>query len=205
MYPRMRHGARRSINGLAAPPGRVSAAGEAMTSPARLAALSLEAAGAHVAFVLACLLGGCTSSADLSRAEALQTDYVPGATYRLLQDRLLEEQGTGLGPGRLAVVRMSIAYAPKHDVTVAAYRAAPRRWPHVLGVLEAGTRIRLVSVERRRYPMLDDWYEVTATIASGAFAGRKVDISRISAGVPDSRLLRIDPLELARVIDDPSP
>lgn len=172
-------------------------------SPTRIAALS--PAAVRAALVLAGLLAGCTPASDLTRAEALRTDYVPGATYRLLQDRLLEEQGDALGLGRLAVVRVSIAYAPKHDVTVATYRAGPRSWPHVLGVLEAGTRLRLVSVRRHSYPGLDDWYEATAKIESGEFAGRKVDISRISASGPDSRLLRTDPLELVRADDEAAP
>ena len=80
-----------------------------------------------------------------------------------------------------------------------AYRADPGRWPKILGILPAGTRVRLDRIERHRYPGLEDWYEAVGTLQDGPFAGRKVNLGFISASVGDSRMLRVNPAELRRV------
>lgn len=155
-----------------------------------------------VAMLALLALAACVSSSDLSNSEAMQTDYVPGARYRLLQDRLLEEQGWPPGIGRPVVVAASLNDPTVARVTVEAYRADPGRWPRILGILPAGTVFRLERIQRRSYPLLDDWYEVIAAIDDGMLAGRKVDLTRISAPVADSRMLRTDPRELARIPAD---
>jgi len=145
---------------------------------------------------LGVLLAACTSTSDLSRAERAATDYVPGAVYVLQHDRYLEYQGSPPGVGRPAIVASSVIYFRDGPSSIGEYRAEPARWPRILGVLPAGTRLRFARIERHGYPMLEDWYEACAVVEDGEFRGREVELVRISAGAPDSRMPRIDPQEL---------
>jgi len=142
-------------------------------------------------------IAACSSTVDLSRDGGVATDYVPGSVYVLLHDRYLEYQGWPTGVGRPVVVASSVTYLPgTAPSSIEAYQATPSRWPHIVGVLSAGTRLRLQRIERHSYPMLEDWFEVYAVVEEGEFRGRDVDLTRISARVPDSRMLRVDTHEL---------
>ena len=126
------------------------------------------------------------------------TDYVQGAVYSLLNDRYLDTpQGWPTPP--LVVVAWPHSYlygvAPR---SMDDYRASPGRWPKILGILPAGTRIRLERVEHRRYPGLEDWYEVTGILESGEFRGREVNLGFISSTVSGTRMPCVNPAELSR-------
>jgi hypothetical protein len=154
---------------------------------------------------LCLLIVACSSTVDLSRGIGKTTDYVPGAVYELLQDRYLENQGWPAGFGRPVVVASSVTDLPQGEPSsIADYRANPAKWPNFVGVLPAGTQLRLQGIERYRYPGLEDTFPVHAVIASGEFRGREVELSWISAGVPGTRMHRIDPQELRLVSADAS-
>ena len=164
--------------------------------------VTCRTAAAGVA-ALCLLITACHSTVELSRGETEATDYVPGAVYVLLQDRYLESRVWPPGVGLPDVVANSIIYYANGPSSIDEFRADPSRWPHILGVLTAGTRLRLQRIVHHRYPGLDDWYTASAVVVDGEFGGRDVELLRISAGVPNSRMLRVDPQELQRITADP--
>jgi hypothetical protein len=164
----------------------------------RLRALGAMAGARGVTRVVALclLLAACSSTVDLSRAEQEATDYVPGTVYVLLHDRYLEYQSWPPGVGRPVIVANSLLYFRDGPSSVEEFRAEPSRWPRILGVLPAGTRLRFERIERHSYPMLESWYEACGVVEDGEFRGREVELMWISAGVPDSRMLLVDPQEI---------
>ncbi len=154
---------------------------------------------------LGTLLAACSGTPVLDPKDTAATDYRPGATYELLRDRFLEHQGWPPGVAPPEIVAQSVAYPQNGPASVAEYRAGPGRWPRIVGVLPAGTRVRLEAVVRHRYPMLEDWYQATGVVLDGEFRGRDVELMRISQGVPGSRMLRVDPAELRLVAPGPGP
>jgi hypothetical protein len=149
------------------------------------------------AAALCLLVAACSSIVEQSDGGPEEADYVPGAVYVLLHDRYLEYLGWPVGIGRPVVVASSVSYVPgTGPSSIEEYQTDPARWSHIAGVLPAGTRLRFQRIERHRYPMLEDWFEAYAVVEDGEFRGRAVDLTRISAQVPNSRMLRSDPGEL---------
>lgn len=157
--------------------------------------LNRRIAGGMVAAVLMTAIAACSSTVvDLGSQGGLGTDYRQGEVYVLLYDRYLDSPPTK----RLDVIVPSpLSYdygmAPR---SMDEYRSNPGRWPRIVGILPAGTRIRLDRIEHHRYPGLEDWYEITGTIESGEFLGREVDLAFVSSGVAGSRMWRLNPEEL---------
>jgi len=140
-----------------------------------------------------------TTIVDVSDRADAATEYVPGAIYVTLNDRYLDSrQGWPAGRVPPVIVASPHSYGyPDAPRTTSDYLANPGHWPKILGIVPAGTRIRLKQVEHHKYPGLDDWFEAYGVIETGEFRGREVDLSWISSGVPDSRMLRVNPQELS--------
>jgi hypothetical protein len=151
-----------------------------------------------LAAVLVTLIGACSSSVvDLGGPDGLGTDYVQGAVYVLLNDRYLD---TPQGPPSPPLVVVASPHSYPYGVapgSLEEYRAGRSRWPKIRGILPAGTCVRLDRIEHHRYPGLDDWYEVRGILESGPFRGQEVNLGFISSGVEGSRMLRVNPDELA--------
>lgn len=145
------------------------------------------------------LATACSSSGALRPREAAATDYVVGATYALQHDRFLELQGWPPGLAPPEIVAESVAYGDAGPASADQFRDTPARWPRIVGVLPAGTTLRFEALVRHRYPLLEDWYQATATVLDGEFRGREVELLRISRSDPGSRVLRVDTDELRPV------
>lgn len=153
--------------------------------------------------VLLLALAGCSSTVvDLSSPDGSGTDYEQDAVYVLRNDRYLDmPQGTPT-PAPV-IIAVPNSYLPgMAPSTIEEYRANPGRWPRIQGVLPAGTRVRLVGVERHGYPGLEDWFEVSGVIESGEFRGREVNLGFVSSRASGSRIPRVNPEELRREVPD---
>lgn len=160
-------------------------------------ARAVRPASVRCAAALCLLIAACSSIVEQSSVGPEATDYLPGAVYVLLHDRYVEYLGWPVGIGRPVVVASPVNYVPgTGPSSTEEYQTDPGRWPHIAGVLPAGTRLRFQRIERHRYPMLEHWFEACAVVEDGEFRGRAVDLTRISAQAPNSRMLRSDPGEL---------
>lgn len=118
--------------------------------------------------IAAAFLTGCCGSRDVTNDPEFNKGFVPGQTYRLLQDVFIDESG------RLVLPRHS-SIPP----TAAHYYARPTDWPEVKGVVEAGSEVR---VERL---MMGPWNVRTVLIEgkvlTGKQAGKEVTLQSLSA------------------------
>jgi pectin methylesterase-like acyl-CoA thioesterase len=154
---------------------------------ARFAALALS---------FGVLLGGCTStSTNVVPDEATGRGYRVGMRLELRSDRLLEASAATLASAPPALVRQSLR-TPGAPVTIDDVRRSAARYPHIVGIVPSGTRLVVTAIEHRTYVGLEAWFEVTARITAGSFAGRTVSLDAISAHGADGRSPLIDPNEL---------
>lgn len=154
-------------------------------------------AGRVVVALLVAVVAACSSTiVDPRGPGGLGSDYVQGAVYVLLNDRYLDTpQGWPTPPVVILASPSSYDYgvAPR---SMGEYRSDLRRWPKIRGILPAGTRIQLERIEHRTYPWIEDWYEATGLIDSGAFRGQAVNLGAISSRVGATRMFRVNPDEL---------
>jgi hypothetical protein len=143
------------------------------------------------------LLAACTRTALVAVPdERGLAGYRVGMTLVLRADRLLEAPAGTLSPAPPRLVRTASA-ADGAPGSVADYAAAPSRFPDVIAVVTAGTRLTVTGVERRTWPGLEAWFEVTARIDSGPLAERRVSLDALAARGADGRTPLVDPVEFA--------
>jgi hypothetical protein len=128
--------------------------------------------------------------------ESAGPGYRAAMILELRQDRLLERPQGTLSGAPPELVRQGMT-RPGKPVTIDEYRRSPQEFPEILGVAPAGTRLAVTSIVRRTYPGLEAWYEVTARITTGPYAGRLVSIDRLSAHGADGRTPLVDRTEFA--------
>ncbi len=86
--------------------------------------------------------------------------------------------------------------------TTQEYKSAPQNWPDMMGVVDAGTLLRVAKIKHRRYLMGDDGdcYYVFASIVNGLWKGKTVEITELSDYVkPDGHFLEPSPQLLEKV------
>ena len=151
----------------------------------------------------ALLAAGCAlPSRDVSFNQQYRTDYVSGQVYALKRAVLLERSSATSPECCLKNPRQIY---PLMD-SITEWQRHPSRWPRVLGVMEAGTRIRIVKIVREDYVALDTRCIVQAEVLDGRFRGRLVSLNWVSKQVeqpkPFARIPWVDPEQLD-VVEEP--
>lgn len=124
----------------------------------------------RLGFCLLLLVSGCALvRVDVTDQQQYPTDYRAGQVFRLKQALTLEHPAGTL----------SFSEPELHRHTVHAER--------VIGVVDAGTTLRVTRVLRGRYPGLESWGEVYGEILDGPFRGRSVELTAISRQVPQQQ------------------
>lgn len=153
------------------------------------------------AFWLILFVTGCAPIyRDVSNNPPYPTDYVAGAVYSLKHDRFVERPAGALSFAPLIVTAVSNAYIyPDAPRSAAEYQRDPGRWSKIVGVMPSGTRLRVTQVRKESFLFLDTVFSVFAEVLDGPFAGKTVEISWISKGNTENRMLTVDPNELERI------
>lgn len=122
---------------------------------------------------------------DITGHKQYPTDYRAGQILRLKQDLTLERPG-----GTLNFSEPRLRKRTLND----------RR---VMGVVAAGSTLRVTRLVRGRYPGLESWGEVYAEILNGPYRGRRVEITSVSRQVqqqqPAIRMPWVDPVLLEQI------
>ena len=124
--------------------------------------------------------------------------YHIGMVLELRQERLLQSPQGLFNPAPADLVRHGTA-TTGGVVSIEEYRNSPQTHREIIGIVPAGTRLVVTSINRRTYPGLEPWYEVTAQFLSGSFADRSVSVDRLSANGTDGRTPLVDVAEFAVV------
>jgi len=137
------------------------------------------------------MMTGCASvRVDVTGDRLYTTDYREGQILRLKQDLTLERPGGTLNFSEPRLRKP----APS---TVGSEGA--------LGVVAAGTTLRITRLVRGRYPGLESWGEVFAEIRDGPYRGRRVEITAVSRQVqqqePAIRMPWVNP-ELLKPVEE---
>lgn len=122
---------------------------------------------------------GCFTADVTKTAGRYNVDYVPGADYRTQQPVFLHRISSGLIGKRTFLWPTLSRYAGKPQ-TVGEYERDPDRWRDFLGVLPAGSTLRITRITRTYNPVYGDQCEVYARILEGVFAGTNVRLDFIS-------------------------
>lgn len=113
-------------------------------------------------------LAGCCGSRDVSNDPEFNQGFVPGQTYRLLQDVFVDDVN------RLVLPRDSSV-----PPTAAHYYARPADWPQVKGVVEKGDEVRVERLVMAPWSVRS--ITVHARVLTGRQAGKRVTLESLSA------------------------
>jgi len=127
-------------------------------------------------FLLMSLLGACMSvEEDITHNHAYHTNYVAGRTYRTKQPafvQVLDQQ---------RVLRAGGSGDARVPPTVESYwRTGREAWPEIVGILEAGTKLRIDRIIRTYNGEVGNTFYVFAKVMDGPNRGLEVDLSMIS-------------------------
>ena len=141
----------------------------------------------------------------IPRGSELWGGYEKGAVYELQQPVFLSDY-TNFAWSYALVSGEGMTREKKRGewngpATVEEYKHNPGQWPFVLGVVEARTRIRCVSLSKKKAYMYELKYlAVYAKILDGPYKGKTVEITELSTYVErQSWVVRPDIYFLKRV------
>lgn len=149
--------------------------------------------GLCVLLMISFFLGGCWPGADrigeyeydVSEKGELWSGYAKGQCFVLRHDIFLEKidisqnrMYAAVPPTELTCGNYMLLYSA--PVSIEVYHKEPDKWPEIVGILKAGTRIQCDKLLKSGTLMWPGSYVLLATIKNGPFTGKSVDISDIS-------------------------
>jgi hypothetical protein len=136
---------------------------------------------------------------DVSNRDDLWGGFNRDGVYALKVDVFMADHkhysfGPALAPGE-GVITEQPGGQWAGPTTAEEYRMEPEKWPEVMALVDAGTRLRCVQLKRCTYLYQDNEisYVIFAEILDGSHAGQTVEITELTAFVDsDTRRLRPD-------------
>jgi hypothetical protein len=127
---------------------------------------------------LCSVITGCLGfRQDITDNPKYKTDYTKGQIYRTKQPLFLISFDLSK-PDTLWLHRIGgSSYVPS---TTEAYSTNKAQWPNVFGIIEPGTKISIVKLQRE-LNFENGWeFYVQAKVLDGIFAGKAVEVSGVS-------------------------